>query len=56
MAIKEVKLILFYVVEKLRNLGHDVEGRIINFSEYGVPQKRQRFILSNKMVKRKTFL
>lgn len=34
-----------YVVEKLRNLGYDVEGRIINFSEYGVPQKRQRFIL-----------
>lgn len=34
-----------YVVEKLRNLGYDVQGRIINFSEYGVPQKRQRFIL-----------
>lgn len=34
-----------YVLKKLRNLGYDVEGRIINFSEYGVPQKRQRFIL-----------
>lgn len=34
-----------YVVNKLKSLGYDVEGRIIDFSEFGVPQKRQRFIL-----------
>lgn len=33
------------VLERLRGLGYNVEGRIMNFSEYGVPQKRQRFIL-----------
>ena len=34
-----------YVVNKLKSLGYDVEGKIIDFSEFGVPQKRQRFIL-----------
>ncbi|CUV65989.1 DNA (cytosine-5-)-methyltransferase [Sulfurovum sp. enrichment culture clone C5] len=34
-----------YVVEKLTKLGYDVAGTIVDFSEYGVPQKRQRFIL-----------
>lgn len=34
-----------YVVEKLQNLGYDVSGQIVDFSEFGVPQKRQRFIL-----------
>jgi len=34
-----------YVVEKLQKLGYDVSGIIVDFSEYGVPQKRQRFIL-----------
>ena len=34
-----------YVVEKLQALGYDVTGTIVDFSEYGVPQKRQRFIL-----------
>lgn len=34
-----------YVVEKLKKLGYDVEGKIVDFSEYGVPQKRQRYIL-----------
>jgi len=34
-----------YVVDKLEKLGYDVEGKIVDFSEYGVPQKRQRFIL-----------
>ena len=31
-----------YVVNKLKSLGYDVEGKIIDFSEFGVPQKRQR--------------
>ncbi len=34
-----------YVVKKLKALGYDVDGRIVDFSEFGVPQKRQRFIL-----------
>jgi DNA (cytosine-5)-methyltransferase 1 len=34
-----------YVVKKLEELGYDVKGQIIDFSEYGVPQKRQRYIL-----------
>ena len=34
-----------YVVNKLKELGYDVKGEIVDFSEYGVPQKRQRFIL-----------
>ncbi|MGB2727605.1 MAG: DNA (cytosine-5-)-methyltransferase [Halobacteriota archaeon] len=34
-----------YVVEELKKLGYEVEGRIIDFSEFGVPQRRKRFIL-----------
>lgn len=34
-----------YVVEKLQELGYNVHGKIVDFSEYGVPQKRQRYIL-----------
>jgi DNA (cytosine-5)-methyltransferase 1 len=34
-----------YVVNKLKELGYDVKGEIIDFSEFGIPQKRQRFIL-----------
>lgn len=34
-----------YVVDKLKELGYDVHGEIVDFSEYGVPQKRQRYIL-----------
>jgi len=34
-----------YVVEELEKLGYDVHGEIVDFSEYGVPQKRQRYIL-----------
>jgi DNA (cytosine-5)-methyltransferase 1 len=34
-----------YVLEKLDKLGYDVKGQIVNFSEFGVPQKRQRYIL-----------
>lgn len=33
------------VVEKLRSLGYDVTPQIINFAEFGVPQRRKRFIL-----------
>jgi DNA (cytosine-5)-methyltransferase 1 len=34
-----------YVIKQLRNLGYNVEGKIVDFSDYGVPQKRHRFIL-----------
>jgi len=42
---KRGKAYSVYVVEKLRKLGYDVHGDIIDFSEFGVPQKRQRYIL-----------
>ena len=31
--------------EKLENLGYSVEGKMIDISEFGVPQKRNRFIM-----------
>lgn len=34
-----------YVVEELEALGYTVKGQLIDFSEYGIPQKRTRFIL-----------
>jgi len=61
-----------YVKSELQALGYEVEGKIIDFSKFGIPQKRNRFILIgirkdivNKKVKeffrfirlnRKTFL
>jgi len=44
-----------YVVEQLENLNYSVKGQLINFAEYGVPQKRTRFILvgiHNDVIKR----
>lgn len=34
-----------YVKERLDKAGYHVHGKLINFAEYGVPQKRTRFIL-----------
>jgi len=34
-----------HVISKLQQLGYDIEAELINFSEYGIPQKRCRFIL-----------
>jgi DNA (cytosine-5)-methyltransferase 1 len=34
-----------YVVNKLKKLGYDVDGTIVDFSKFGVPQNRKRFIL-----------
>lgn len=33
------------VVERLNKMGYDVSAQVIDFSEYGVPQRRKRFIL-----------
>ena len=33
------------VLENLNKAGYYVQGKLVNFSEYGVPQKRTRFIL-----------
>lgn len=33
------------VTKKLQDLGYYVKGQLINFGDYGVPQKRTRFIL-----------
>ena len=45
-----------YVWKKLQKLGYDVHGEIVDFSEYGIPQKRQRFILvATKKGKAKKF-
>lgn len=34
-----------YVVEELENLGYTVKGQLVDFSNFGIPQKRTRFIL-----------
>ncbi len=34
-----------YVLKELKSLGYEVEGRMIDFSKFGIPQKRTRFIL-----------
>lgn len=33
------------VVEKLSGLGYDIHAEVLDFSEFGVPQRRKRFIL-----------
>jgi len=34
-----------YVETALRNLGYNIKGQLVNFGDYGIPQKRTRFIL-----------
>jgi len=34
-----------YVIDELKKFGYDVEARIVDFSEFGIPQRRKRFIL-----------
>lgn len=34
-----------YVLSVLRRLGYEVDGKMLDFSKFGVPQKRTRFIL-----------
>ena len=42
---KKGKAYSTYVVEQLEKLGYSVKGQLINFADYGIPQKRTRFIL-----------
>jgi len=39
------------VIEKLQSLGYNVKDHMIDFSNYGVPQKRVRFILVGSLKK-----
>ncbi|MDD1685645.1 DNA cytosine methyltransferase [Methanoregula sp.] len=39
------KIFSEFVKAELDSMGYNVKSEIINFSEYGVPQRRQRFIL-----------
>jgi DNA (cytosine-5)-methyltransferase 1 len=34
-----------YVLNKLGKLGYSVKGKVLDFSEFGIPQRRKRFIL-----------
>ena len=34
-----------YVTDELRKLGYSIHAKIMDFSEFGIPQKRKRFIL-----------
>lgn len=43
--IKKEKPYSVYVKDELEKLGYKVYGKIIDFSKYGVPQRRNRFIL-----------
>jgi DNA (cytosine-5)-methyltransferase 1 len=38
-----------YVTEQLQALGYDVHSDIVNFADYGVPQRRLRFILVGRL-------
>lgn len=61
---KKGKAYSIQVVKKLESLGYTVEGRLIDFSKFGIPQKRTRFILvgiqndflnNNPQISEKTF-
>lgn len=34
-----------YVIKRLQNIGYYVHGQLLDFSKFGIPQKRTRFIL-----------
>ena len=61
---KKGKAYSIYVKDELEKKGYTVQGHLINFADYGVPQKRTRFILvgiqnqfveSNPTLTRETF-
>jgi len=42
---KRGKAFSIHVIKELESLGYTVKGQLIDFSEFGIPQKRTRFIL-----------
>ncbi|WP_299619181.1 DNA cytosine methyltransferase [uncultured Tenacibaculum sp.] len=61
---KKGKAYSIYVKEELERIGYKVKGQLINFADYGIPQKRTRFILvgidieyvkSNSILNEETF-
>lgn len=47
-----------HVIQRLEALGYIIDYKIVNFSEFGVPQRRNRFIISgvkNTLVKKNDF-
>jgi DNA (cytosine-5)-methyltransferase 1 len=37
------------VIRRLKKLGYDVHAEIVNFADYGIPQRRWRFILAGSL-------
>ena len=42
---KKTKPMSVYIVEELKKIGYKIHSEVVDLSEYGVPQKRKRFIL-----------
>lgn len=42
---KKTKPMSIYIVDELKKLGYKIHCEVLDISEYGVPQKRKRFIL-----------
>jgi DNA (cytosine-5)-methyltransferase 1 len=38
-----------HVTRRLEKLGYDVHARVVNFADYGIPQRRYRFILVGRL-------
>jgi len=41
------------VIEKLESLGYQLDYKVVNFADYGIPQNRNRFILVGRLGKEK---
>lgn len=42
---KKAKPMSVYIVEELKKIGYNIDSKVLDLSNYGVPQKRKRFIL-----------
>lgn len=42
---KKTKPMSLYIVEELKKIGYKIHSEVVDLSEYGIPQKRKRFIL-----------
>lgn len=47
---KKTKPMSSYIVEELEKIGYNIQYEVIDISEYGVPQKRKRFILIGSLI------